>query len=87
MASAEKPQEIHHEEHETSSPLGADIHKHVVVDTVHKDEAMKVLANYVGDEAWDKEEEKRLRRKIDRRLLPILCFTYGKNSVLIMAIH
>lgn len=46
------------------------------VDTVHKDEAVKVLAAYQGDEAWTDEEEKRLRRKIDWRLMPVLCLTY-----------
>jgi len=87
MANTEKPQEIHREEHEDGGLEGTDMDKRVVVDTVHKDEAMKVLANYSGDEAWDKEEEKQLRRKIDRRLLPILCFTYGKASVLIIHIN
>ncbi|CAG9996109.1 unnamed protein product [Clonostachys byssicola] len=46
------------------------------VDTVHTDEAVKVLAAYQGDEAWTDEEEKRLRRKIDWRLMPVLCLTY-----------
>lgn len=47
------------------------------IDTVHADEAMKVLATYSGDESWTDEEEKKIRRKIDRRLLPMLCITYG----------
>jgi hypothetical protein len=84
MATTEKPQEIHREEHETYTAEAPDLDKHVVVDTVHKDEAMKVLANYTGDEAWDQEEERQLRRKIDRRLLPILCITYGECPVLLM---
>jgi len=46
------------------------------VDTVHTDEAMKVLANYTGEETWAEEEEKKLRRKIDWKLLPIPCMTY-----------
>lgn len=46
------------------------------VDTVHNDEAMKVLATYTGDENWVAEEEKKLVRKIDMKLLPILCTTY-----------
>ncbi|KAF5017614.1 hypothetical protein F66182_10440 [Fusarium sp. NRRL 66182] len=45
-------------------------------DTVHHDEAMKVLEAYEGDEAWTDEEEKKLRRKIDWRLMPVLCVTY-----------
>jgi hypothetical protein len=54
-----------------------DLKKTATVDTVHNDEAMKVLATYAGDEAWSEIEEKKLRRKIDRRLLSILCITYG----------
>lgn len=88
MAATEKPQEIHREEQEAYTPEALDLDKNVVVDTVHKDEAMKVLANYTGDEAWDQQEERQLRRKIDRRLLPILCITYGECPVLLMrAIH
>ncbi|QPC72042.1 hypothetical protein HYE68_002794 [Fusarium pseudograminearum] len=47
------------------------------VDTVHQDEAMKVLEAYGGDEAWTDAEEKKLRRKIDWSLMPVLCVTYG----------
>jgi hypothetical protein len=54
-----------------------DLQKSVTVDTVHNDEAIKVLATYAGDEAWEPREEKKLVRKIDRRLLSILCVTYG----------
>ncbi|KAK5023896.1 hypothetical protein LTS07_009021 [Exophiala sideris] len=54
-----------------------ELHKSVTVDTLHNDEAVKVLANYDGDQSWEEEEEKRLRRKIDRKLLPILCLTYA----------
>lgn len=46
------------------------------VDTVHKDEALKVFANYHGDESWNGDEEKKLRRKIDWKVMPVLCFTY-----------
>ena len=53
------------------------LRKTITIDTIHNDEAMKVLANYVGDEQWTEEEEKKLVRKIDRRLLSILCLTYG----------
>ncbi|KAF5656338.1 allantoate permease [Fusarium circinatum] len=49
----------------------------VEVDTVHQDEAMKVLEAYSGDEVWTEAEEKKLRRKIDWRLMPVLCATYG----------
>lgn len=46
------------------------------MDTVHTDEAMKVLANYTGEQEWTEEEEKKLRRKVDWKLLPIMCMTY-----------
>jgi hypothetical protein len=46
------------------------------VDTVHNDEAMKVLAAYHGDEEWTAAEEKKLSRKLDWKLLPVLCLTY-----------
>ncbi|KAK5101135.1 hypothetical protein LTS08_004741 [Lithohypha guttulata] len=54
-----------------------DLRKVTTVDTVHNDEATKVLASYTGDEHWTPEEEKLLVRKIDRRLLPLLILTYG----------
>jgi hypothetical protein len=47
------------------------------VDTVHNDEAVKVIAGYTGDLEWTKEEEDRLRKKIDWKLMPVLCLTYG----------
>ena len=46
------------------------------VDTLHNDEAMRVFAQDHGDDAWSPLEEKRLLRKLDWRLLPLLCFTY-----------
>lgn len=45
------------------------------VDTRHNDEAVRVLAQEHGDDAWSSEEEKRLLRKLDWKLLPLLCFT------------
>lgn len=47
------------------------------LDTTHTDEAMKVLANYEGETTWTQKEEKKLVRRIDRKLLSILCCTYG----------
>ncbi|KAB8242424.1 major facilitator superfamily domain-containing protein [Aspergillus flavus] len=47
------------------------------IDTTRTDEAMKVLAHYTGEQSWEPSEEKRLVRKIDWRLLPVLCMTYG----------
>jgi hypothetical protein len=51
--------------------------KEATVDTLHNDEALKVLATYAGDEQWELSEEKKLVRKLDRRLLSLLCTTYG----------
>src|ERR1700760_3239964 len=47
------------------------------IDTLHDDEGVKVLAAYQGEATWTPEEEKKLVRKIDFRLLTILCCTYG----------
>lgn len=52
------------------------VNKLKTLDTVHQDEALRVLAGYSGDESWDDSEEKKLRRKIDWRLMPVLCITY-----------
>ena len=49
----------------------------VLVDTVHGDEAVKLIASYRGPSGWDNAEEKRLIRKIDCRLLGILAASYG----------
>ncbi|KAI1861478.1 hypothetical protein JX265_009445 [Neoarthrinium moseri] len=55
------------EELENSTPL----------DTVRNDEAIRVLTTYQGDQTWTELEEKKLVRKIDRRLLSIVVTTYG----------
>ncbi|KAK5129872.1 hypothetical protein LTR08_002749 [Meristemomyces frigidus] len=54
-----------------------ELRKTVTVETLHNDEGMKVLVNYEGDPTWTEAEEKKLIRKIDIRLLSILCLTYG----------
>ncbi|PLN78361.1 MFS general substrate transporter [Aspergillus taichungensis] len=54
-----------------------DIRKIDTIDTLHQDEALKVLAAYTGDESWTPEEEKKLVRRIDFKVLPLLCLTYG----------
>lgn len=49
------------------------------VDSFHQDGAAKIVADYVaagGPEEWSALEEKNLLRKIDRRLLPVLAFTF-----------
>lgn len=43
----------------------------------HNDEAVKVLEAYRGDETWTEAEEKKLRKKLDWRLLPVLGSTYA----------
>ncbi|KXJ85017.1 allantoate permease [Microdochium bolleyi] len=53
------------------------ITKTQTVDTVHNDEGLRVLANYNGDPSWEEAEEKKLRRKVDWKLMPVLCITYG----------
>ena len=74
MANMDKAQEIHEDEHvPTPSP---ELEK-FEVDAVHGDEAMKVIAAYSGPQTWDPAEEKKLRRKLDMRLLPILTITYA----------
>lgn len=47
------------------------------VDTIHNDEALKVLAGYDGENTWTAAEENKLRRKIDWKLMPVLCMTYA----------
>jgi MFS family permease len=54
-----------------------ELEKSVTIDTVHNDEAVRVLATYAGEETWTPAEEKLVVRKIDRRLLPLLVLTYG----------
>lgn len=76
MADTEKQDSISVGKDNNAAQL-EDLKKTITVDTLHNDEALKVLANYHGDETWTTEEEKKLRRKIDRRLLSILCITYG----------
>ena len=57
--------------------LAEEYQKAPVIDTVHGDEALKVIAAAGGDDYWDGQEEKSRVRKIDRRLLPVLCIVYG----------
>ncbi|KAK5256531.1 hypothetical protein LTR40_010239, partial [Exophiala xenobiotica] len=76
MSTTEKAKEIQAEEPQGSS-TAAELKRSITIDTLHNDEAVKVLANYTGPETWDQKEEKRLVKHIDRRLLPILCTTYG----------
>ena len=73
---AEKSDIQHHEIHDSIEDTVAEAKK-TGIETVHHDEAMKVLATYDGDLHWTDAEEKTLLRKIDFRLMPILILTYG----------
>lgn len=74
----EKGSSLEHRETADKGPkILADLQHAKIVDTLHNDEALKVLAAWVGDEDWEPEEEKKLVRRIDRTLLVILTLTYG----------
>ncbi|KAF4462103.1 Cutinase transcription factor 1 beta [Fusarium albosuccineum] len=73
MSDSDKASPVMHDEKVDGSPIAPT----QTVDTVHKDEALRVLQAYGGDETWTDAEEKKLRRKIDWRLMPVLCATYG----------
>ena len=87
MADYEKSQHGQHDEDITAGDSPRDDHdqlekleelkQQLTVDTLHGDEANKILLNYTGEVTWTPEEEKKLLRKIDIRLLTILCLTYG----------
>ncbi|KAH7135287.1 major facilitator superfamily domain-containing protein [Dendryphion nanum] len=78
MSDLEKTHEVQSEKIKASeTDVIDDANKLANVDTVHQDEAMRVLAAYNGEEAWTEKEEKQVRRKIDLRLMPVLCITYG----------
>lgn len=49
------------------------------IDTFRYDEATKIITDYTGGggaQEWSESEEKRLRRKIDWRVVPILSFSF-----------
>ncbi|KAJ5098036.1 hypothetical protein N7532_005037 [Penicillium argentinense] len=78
MSISDKTQEdFVSEKAKSSSSQLPEIEKCATLDTVHNDEAIKVLANYTGDETWTKNEEQQVLRRIDWKLMPILCVTYG----------
>ncbi|KAJ5712615.1 hypothetical protein N7493_009083 [Penicillium malachiteum] len=78
MSDSDKPhEEFISDKAKSSNTTLPDAEKVTTLDTIHNDEAIKVLANYTGDETWTEEEEKKLLRRIDWRLMPILCVTYG----------
>lgn len=69
----DEPKAIPH----TFESAGEGYEKPSSVDTVHGDEALKVIAAAGGDDYWTEQEEKKLVQKIDWRLLPVLCLVYG----------
>lgn len=71
-----KPSVEHHESPGRSSD---DNHPKSLqaANTVHGDEALKVLQAYSGEQEWTEKEEEKLRRKLDWKLMPVLCATYG----------
>jgi hypothetical protein len=74
MAELEKNNIIDRNE---SLPIDNQLEPTKTVDTVHNDEALKVFVEYTGEREWTPAEENKLRRKIDWRLMPVLCMTYG----------
>ncbi|KAK5215775.1 hypothetical protein LTR96_011114 [Exophiala xenobiotica] len=77
MASTITSDHVHENKMEMSPNSELAEHALDKVDTVHNDEAVKVIVQYHGEETWTVKEEKQLRRKINWRLMPILCITYG----------
>lgn len=74
---AEPQQEIRREDKADAPETLEELKKSVTIDTIHNDEALKVLSTYAGDQDWTAQEEKKLVRRIDKRLTSILCATYG----------
>lgn len=65
-------------ERQDATPKSLEELKHTrTIDTIHQDEALRVLAQYAGDETWQPEEEKKLVRRLDRKLISLLVITYG----------
>ncbi len=77
MGTMANGQQIQHVEEPKTAVTNEEVQKSIVVDTVHGDEALKVIAAAGGDDVWEDLEEKKVVRKIDRKLMPILCVTYG----------
>lgn len=65
------------EQREAIQPSLEELKQVRTVDTVHQDEALKVLGRYTGDLTWTPKDEKKLVSRIDRKLLPLLVITYG----------
>lgn len=64
------------------------------IDSFHHDEAAKIIEEYTagdGVKEWTESEERRLLRKVDWKLMPILCFTlfmqFYDKSILAQAVR
>ncbi|KAJ4345101.1 hypothetical protein N0V95_005914 [Ascochyta clinopodiicola] len=63
--------------HETTPNTLEELKATKTIDTIHNDEAIRVLVQYAGDESWTPEEEKKLVRRLDKKLISLLVITYG----------
>ena len=61
---------------ETTPQTLEGLSKTKTIDTVHNDEALRVLAQYAGNTSWTPEEEKKLVRKVDLYLFPMIWLMY-----------
>ncbi|KAH6999424.1 MFS transporter [Ilyonectria destructans] len=69
----------HYSQHEDGTEMRSrlsEMKPAIFPDSVH-DEAVRVITQYSGDQEWGEIEEKRLVRKIDRKLMPLMFLTYG----------
>lgn len=81
-------------EKETGSPVAHVVTPTPSVDSFRRDEASRIIDEYTaggGSSDWTEEEENRLRRKIDWRLTPVLCFSlfmqYYDKAILSQAVR
>lgn len=68
---------------ESASEKDLELSRTTSVDSAHYDEALKILEDHIkngGEESWTEQEEKRLRRKVDWRLIPVVCLSYGLQA-------
>lgn len=86
MTSAQVDAEKHKEEIsvvETAIDKGADDTSVSSIDVAQFDEALKIVEDHIrsgGQESWTEQEEKALRRKVDWRLIPVICLSYGLQA-------
>jgi hypothetical protein len=71
------PEKTSIEQHDGAAQTLEELKHTQTIDTIHQDEAIRVLAQYAGDSTWTPEEEKKLVRRLDRKLMSLLIVTYG----------